>query len=175
MQDHSLRSKSVEPLSSSATKFTQYQKRAFTFLEQWNEDKWAFKVYGITHQAEHSRGHALNSKMVAAARIQIRAHLPEVDRMDDHYHTGFIIVHQALGENWLLLHWWIQEAICCESLWKSHEESPTEFKAVQRPFMACVWELVVIDFERRAWVDAVLQRETNLEHYLANRLPNGSY
>jgi len=155
--------------------FTPYRKRTYAFLGVWHEDAWALKVYGINRRAECSGGHVVDPAIVAAARAKIRVHLPEVDRDGDHHHTGFAILHQAIGGNWLLLHWWVQEAICCEALWESHDESPTEFDIAPKPLMACVWELVVIDFERRAWVDTVLRHDGNRDLYLGTRLPDGAY
>lgn len=175
MEARNIRGKSAEALSPHAMEFTPYQKRTYAFLGLWNEDAWALKVYGINHQAERSSGHVVDPAIVAAARAKISAHLPEVDREGDHHHTGFVMLHQGIGGNWLLLHWWVQEAICSEALWKSHDESPTEFEAAAGSFMACVWELVVIDFERRAWVDTVLQHKGNRDLYLGTRLPDGAY
>jgi len=175
MQDRSLPSRSSEPSLAASLAFTPYKKRAFGSLGLWNEGEWAFKVYGINYQAEHAPGHLVNPTMVAAARTHIQAQLPDLNRRDDHHHTGFVIVHQALGENWLMLHWWIQEAICCEALWKSHEATPTEFGTAPKSFMACVWELVVIDFERRAWVDTMLRPDSDRDAYLATRLADGTY
>lgn len=155
--------------------FTAYKKRTYAFLGQWNEDAWALKVYGINHQTARSRGHVVDPAIVAAARAKIRAHLPEVDREGDHHRTGFVILHRGIGGYWLLLHWWVQEVICSEALWKSHDDAPTAFEAEPGAFMACVWELVVIDFERRAWVDTMLQPNGNRARYLAVRLPDGAY
>ena len=175
MEVRNRRGKSAEAPSPHAMEFTPYQERAYAFLELWNEDAWALKVYGINHQAESSTGQVVDPTIVAAAREKIRAHLPEIDRKGDHHHTGFAILHQGMGGNWLLLHWWVQESICCEALWKSPEESPTVFEAAPRSFMACVWELVVIDFERQAWVETVLQHKGNRDRYLGTRLPDGAY
>lgn len=175
MEPRKVRGKSAEALSPHGMKFTPYQKRTYAFLGLWNEDAWALKVYGINHQAERSSGHVVDPAIVAAARARIRIHLPDVDREGDHHHTGFVILHQGIGGNWLLLHWWVQEAICSETLWKAGEESPTKFQVVTGSFMACVWELVVIDFERRAWVDTVLQRNGDRELYLRARLLDGTY
>ena len=175
MEARNIRGKSAEAPSPHAKEFTPYQKRTYAFLGLWIEDAWALKVYGINYQAERSSGHVVDPVIVAVARAKIRAHLPEVDREGDHHHTGFVILHQGIGGFWLLLHWWVQEVICSEVLWKSLDESPTEFEAATGSFMACVWELVVIDFERRAWIDTVLQHKGNRDLYLGTRLPDRAY
>jgi hypothetical protein len=40
--------------------------------------------------------------------------------------------------------------------------------------MACAYELVAIDFERRAWVSTVMSGKSK-EDYLGDMLPNGFY
>ena len=158
-----------------AMDFTPYEKRSYASLGLWSEDAWALKVYGIDHRAERFRESAVDPAIVAAARAKVRAHLPEVEREGDHHHTGFVILHRGIGGTWLLLHWWVQESICAEALWKAPDESPTEFEAGPGSFMACVWELVVIDFERRAWVDAMLRLKGDRDRYLDTWLPDGAY
>ena len=175
MEARDVRDKPADALSPSAMEFTPYQKRSYAFLGLWNEGAWALKVYGINHQAKRPSGQVADPTILAAARAKVAAHLPEVDREGNHHHTGFVILHQALGGSWLLLHWWVQGVICCEALWESKDRSPTEFDIAPRSFMACVWELVVIDFERRAWVDSVLQHKGNRDLYLGARLPDGAY
>jgi hypothetical protein len=38
-----------------------------------------------------------------------------------------------------------------------------------------VWELIVIDFERRAWISRALGSKPDVGKYLAERLPDGTY
>ncbi len=175
MEARNVHGKSAEAPSTHVMELTPYKKRTYAFLGLWNEGAWALKVYGINHQAERSSGQLIDPAIIAAARARVRSHLPEADRAGEHHHTGFVIIHEAIGGDWLLLHWWAQESVCCEALWHSHEESPAAFGAAPDSFMACVWELVVIDFERRAWVDTVLQHNGHRDHYLGTRLPDGAY
>jgi len=65
--------------------------------------------------------------------------------------------------------------ICCEALSRATREKPEMFEAYTGPAMACVWELVVIDFERRAWIEHTMKNEGSVEDYMAAHLPAGLY
>ncbi len=175
MDTPNLTGKAADAQERRSLELTPYKARSYAFLGLWTKGAWTLKVYGINHRAPPASDPLVDPAILAAARAKVTSHLPEVDREGDHHHTGFVILHHGTDGNWLLLHWWAQEAICCEVLWKSRNQSPTRFEAAGASFMACVWELVVIDFERRAWVDTLLRREGDRDLYLDTRLPDGSY
>jgi hypothetical protein len=106
----------------------------------------------------------------------VRTRLADANREGHHQHTGFVVLHQGVTENWLLTLWWAYGNVCCHAVSHSRLDAPDQFTRVDSPIMACVWELVVIDFERRAWVDTMLRRDgAGRSAYLERRLPDGSY
>lgn len=155
--------------------FSPYRARSYGFLGIWREREWSLKAYRIHHDAGRATRRVLDTNLVDAARRHVRGLLLDADREGHHHHNGFVIIHQGLLANWLLTHWWAHEDICCQILSRSDLDAPERFEVVTRPLMACVWELVVIDFERRTWVDAVLGRNGGRERYLEARLPDGLY
>jgi hypothetical protein len=50
-------------------------------------------------------------------------------------------------------------------------DNPRALKPVQDPAAGCVWELSVIDFERRAWISDVLANPSgpDLARYMARQ------
>lgn len=54
-------------------------------------------------------------------------------------------------------------------------ETPAQFKPVQGPFIACVWELEVTAHERGAWMRHALREDPDTNAYVADVLPTGSY
>ncbi|GAA1228574.1 hypothetical protein GCM10009676_08760 [Prauserella halophila] len=66
---------------------------------------------------------------------------------------GFVIVHRGEDSTWLLVHWWDGD-ILCQRLFRGGEGG--EFVPAQPELFACVWELHVIDHERRSWAVHVL-------------------
>ena len=55
------------------------------------------------------------------------------------------------------------------------DEDPEHFKALDRPWMGCVWELAPFGHERTAWVRHVLRPDVpDLQGYLADMLADGT-
>ena len=82
---------------------------------------------------------------------------------------GFVILHLGEDSVWLLVHWWADD-ICCQRLLTASLADPAVFRHAPSGLMACVWELHVIDHERRAWARNVLGGEGGTPAYLASRL-----
>jgi len=153
----------------------QYRPRTYRFLGIWEEDAWSLKVYGIHHIFATLDRPLIDPEVLDAARQQVRRLLPEAEREGDHYGLGFVILHQGKVANWLLMQWWAHEVICCQMLSRSLPKAPTIFDRVTTPVMACVWELVVIDFERSAWAANALGGDFSRDRYLETTLVNGLY
>jgi len=89
-----------------------------------------------------------------------------------HEGAGFAILHRGEEANWLLLHWWIAGGIATHTLWRAEKQGPPAFHPAAPGLMACVWELAVIDFERRAWIETGMAGEP-IADYVARELPAG--
>ncbi len=152
-----------------------YQRRLFRHLGLWREGDWRLKAYGIHHDTARRADTVIDPDIALAARGQVGSHLQAAEREGNHHRTGFVIIHQALFSNWLQLNWWAYDDICCQALARATLERPNTFEPYDGPAMACVWELVVIDFERRAWIEHGLCNGGSIEAYLAAHLRDGLY
>ena len=56
---------------------------------------------------------------------------------------------------------------------RRHGDDGASFVPVDPLYMACVWELGVIDFERRAWMETAMSGRP-VSDYLALTLPRGT-
>lgn len=75
------------------------------------------------------------------------------------YRAGFLIVHEGRDGVWTLFNWWLGGGILQSITFFTPFDAPHEFRSLSADgFMACVWELAVIDFERAQWVENVLQK-----------------
>lgn len=73
----------------------------------------------------------------------------------DAVRAGFLIVHPGEEALWVIVAWWRYD-ILYQRLYRADLGS-VELSAVPPDGpTACVWELLAIDHERRAWVDHVL-------------------
>jgi len=149
-----------------------YAPRRIAYLDLWAVEDVRLKAYGITLDGDS----ALDPELVVAARDGVAATVPAAAAAEgEDTGLGFVVVHVGTEGVWLLMHWWAHDDICCQRLGHAKAGS-TQFRSVSdRPLMACVWELVVIDHERRSWVRHMLSDEADPNAYLADRLPDGLY
>jgi hypothetical protein len=83
--------------------------------------------------------------------------------------VGFTIAHDATSAGLGLVYWWANDNEIHQRVFASPLEDPGALVAADGTGMACVWELEVIDFERRAWLEEVL-KGGDVGRYLARRL-----
>ncbi len=67
---------------------------------------------------------------------------------------GFTIAHQGKAAAMALVYWWAEENEVHRRAYAGLR--PDDLRPLTDTGMACVWELEVIDFERRAWLEDVL-------------------
>ena len=149
-----------------------YTPRYFGRLDAWRFSDWAIKVYGITTEAPDQRL-VLDPELIEGAHSFVEANLA---RMNDtpHYSVGFVILHHGSAAKSLLTQWWTNECVCLQYVAQSGFAGPPKFEPAKQELMACAYELVPIDFERRAWVSTVMSGKP-MEAYLGAWLPDGFY
>jgi hypothetical protein len=83
--------------------------------------------------------------------------------------TGFTIAHDAASAALAIVYWWANENEIHARYFSAPADDPAALVPVEGTGMACVWELEVIDFERRAWLHDVLENG-DLASYLDRTL-----
>ena len=137
-----------------------HRKRSIRFIRREDADGWRLKVYGIGTHAPDAR-----PEFVAATLDAAREALP------DEGGTGFVIAHDANGAGLSLVYWWANENEIHGRFFASPLDDPGAYEAIENPGLACVWELEVLDFERRAWLQDVLI-DDDVDAYLERRAPD---
>jgi hypothetical protein len=137
-----------------------HETRSIRFIRRADLGDWRLKVYGIGTHAPDAR-----PEFVAATLDAARESLPEGGG------AGFVIAHDAKTAGLALIYWWANENEIHARFFASPLDDPTALSPVDGTPLACVWELEIIDFERRAWLADVLQND-DLEGYLARRAPD---
>ncbi len=147
-----------------------YRPRRFRQLGMWTAGPLRLKAYGITS----SHGRPGPGQELQRAAVHHLHRLPPIAKAEGHHGLGFVVLHEGEQGTWLLMDWWAHTDICCQRL--SHaEKGSTEFVPVDRPLLACVWESVILSFERNAWVSTMLTASPDPQAYLDTRLPDGAY
>lgn len=148
----------VDPMTPS---ISPYVARPIAFLELWRPGHWMLKVYGIAYGRPAPRPELVN----AVKRLALQV-LPA----EGAYGFGFVGAHDARTGCNAFVDWWTDEN-------ELHHKpflgpSPDELRpAGPDDSTACVWDLTVIDFERRAWHELVVEQAgaPDLGAYLARR------
>ncbi len=151
-----------------------YRQRRFAMEAPWAFGQTHFKVHLISHAVD-SAPYSTTPTTIDAARVYASTQLHEMAAEGNHFRVGYVVLHEGESAHWLLINWWIRGGICCSILSSASHQQPTEFRRVERPYSACVWEAVAVEHERRAWVDLVLSGPKSLEIYLSSQLRPGLY
>ena len=147
---------------------TPYKPRPIRFLDLWSVDNWRIKLYGIAYAREHPQ-----AALVAAARQVATEQLRSLPNTLQHYHVGFLGVHDGRTSNFVFLDYWAEENELYHHVFVSPSDDPARLAYVTPTGLsACVWDLHLQAFEREAWVVHVLQRTgaPDFEGYLAATL-----
>ncbi|MEU8247419.1 hypothetical protein [Nonomuraea sp. NPDC048916] len=118
---------------------------------------WSVKVIGITAGQDLPDDFEVEAAMQAAER-----ELPGQGGI------AFVVVHRGTEALWANICWW-QADILYHRLWRAELGATDLVRVPPDGPTACVWELVAIDHERRAWVRHVLARPDDPDYtgYLA--------
>lgn len=146
-----------------------YEPRALNALPNWEIDQWVLKPYEISFEAD-DKGHPIvPPQLWGAAQKEARKHLRMATSTQPTYGAGFVVLHRSYSGAWLLTGWWAYDNILCSGL--SHaSDSATTFKPYKGPIRACVHELSVIEFERRAWIETMMTRTPDVQKWSERRL-----
>jgi hypothetical protein len=150
-------------MTSLAQALEAYRPRHVRFVRREGVEGWQLKLYGI----------ALNGKepdpdFVEATRDLASVVLPQPPVADDRYGVAFATAHDATSVYIALVYWWKSENELHQRIYVSPKSSPPAFEPVEHQPTGCVWELEIVDFERRAWIEDVLANPDgpDLERYL---------
>jgi hypothetical protein len=144
-----------------------YRPRHLRFVAMRQLDDWRVKLYGITLQGRDERPAFLEATMALA-----QATLPRPALTEERYGVGLAIAHDAAVACIALVYWWENQNELHQRVFIGPREDPGAMRPLANPGAGCVWELGVLDFERRAWIADVLANPAgpDIEGYLGRRL-----
>ncbi len=151
---------------------SRYLPRHFKFNAWWDIAGIHFKVYTIHGEEQGGVG----DDLLCLAENYVSTHLPgALLEENPHHGSGFIIVHRGVVADWLLIHWWSDQDICLHMLAYQNAGSSGFVSAHHRRFHACIWEQVVINHEKDAWVRMLSSSKPDIETYWQDVMTDGSY
>jgi len=122
---------------------------------------WTIKLTGI------SAGSELPGEPEIAAGVDAaEKHLPTVDGLPG---AAFLILHAGTEALWGILGWWHLDILYQRTLRAALGTTSFVLVPPDGP-TACVWELLVVDHERRSWVEHVLSHPDSPDYpaYIAD-------
>jgi hypothetical protein len=128
-----------------------YKPRHVRFIRREDVEGWQLKLYGIAVNGQEPRPDFVEATRNLAAQV-----LPQPPAGKDHYGVGFAIAHDARAVGIALIYFWKSENELHQRIYVSPKDDPAAFTRVENQPAGCVWELEVVDFERRAWLEDVL-------------------
>ena len=144
--------------------FTRYQPRPLSFLGVEAVAGYLLKVYAIRPAADQPvERERFAERWDLAAGV-----LPQPAVAEGRPGVGVAILHQARGDDYLILSWWDREN---ELPTRVFLGGPKGWRAAQGGESFCVWDLRVMWWEREAYVGTVLAgRADGVEAYLTTTM-----
>jgi hypothetical protein len=135
-----------------------HQPRPIRFMRLEHVGDWRLKLYGIALPGRTPREELVDATLRLA---------PDVFP-DDGYHVGFVTVHDSATFGIALYYWWQSANELHQRIYVSPLDDPSALTKLSDPAAGCVWEIEVVDFERRAWLEDVLANPDgpDIERYL---------
>jgi hypothetical protein len=123
-----------------------YHQRRCEFVSEDRIGDWRLKLYGLARPEQGVRAELIETTRALAADS-----LPAVD--DKHHGAAFAIAHDA---RWpiALVYWWHDMNELHSRIYAGSE--PDRLSPAPPSAFGCVWELGIVEFERRAWIEAVI-------------------
>lgn len=149
--------------------FTFYKPRKTEFQQLATVKGWNVKVYTITNQNRFKSKTVLENAIANLPKWLERSKLLGLET----HKTAFLIVHEGRDGIWSLLNWWIGGEMLQSVTFYTGFDNPNEFEETPKEgFMACVWEMAVIDFERTLWIEHILKKadQPDFQKYFENYL-----
>lgn len=147
-----------------------YKPRPIRFLELWEHQGWQVKVYGISADADRPSRELVEAIKGVAAEM-----LPMPAAAGNRYGVAFLYAHQGRdGGGFAAVNWWANENELFHHQYEASADAVADLKPVSETggSAGCVWDLAVIEHERKAWVDCVLANDAgpDLHAYLTRIL-----
>jgi hypothetical protein len=143
-----------------------YRQRDVQFRGIWTIGDWRWKIYSLRHPDREEVGEEFFEWLRVLAIERAATHPAD----STVYGVGFVIAHAGKFGEYALIQWWGDEDILYNSVYVAPTGGYQLFELMATTGLtACVWELGVLDFERRAWVETVLKAggDSSLDEYLS--------
>jgi len=140
-----------------------YHQRLGRFVSDETFGAWRLKLYGLAAPDKGVRDELLELTRELAGRS-----LPPVG--DDAHGAAFAIAHDARYPI-ALIYWWQATNELHQRSYVGRADDLSDMRLVELTPAGCVWELGIVEFERRAWIEDVIGNADgpDLDRYMSRR------
>ena len=127
-------------------------------------DDWRVKLHGLSAAPD---GEPDPAAQEGARKAAVEA-LPRPGIGGGRYGVGFVIAHRTPNDYSYVVGWWSYGCLLSTAAYSARFSDPADIARCPARQAGCVWELAVIDHERRAWTRTMLgtKSEGDVEGYL---------
>lgn len=144
-----------------------YEPRTVSHHGLWVVGDLHFKIYGLL-----ADGQLLEPETFDLARGFLEQDvLNKVAQMGDSNGLGFVILHPGELGLTIAAHWWAQGSVLCQHIYRQQYDADTPLDTVNRPAVACVWELGIIQAEQDIWRATMMCAAPDPDRYRTSRAP----
>jgi hypothetical protein len=140
-----------------------YHQRRADFVSEERFGGWRLKLYGL---ADPEKG--VRQELLDITRRLAEESLPASGEAG--HGAAFAIAHDA---RWpiALIYWWQSENELHQRVFVGRPDDLDDLSPVTLTPTGCVWELGVVEFERRAWIEDVIGNPAgpDLDRYMSRR------
>lgn len=142
-----------------------YETREIKFKEIIKIDEWRVKIYTISKDI-----HFKANETYQNALIKLPEWLGKRNSFDSsNDKIAFLIIHSGTEGVFSIINWWVGGNMLNTHIFISTHPEPDRFKLISGDGLSpCIWELEVIDHERRSWIKNILKKPDlpDYEEYL---------
>jgi hypothetical protein len=144
-----------------------HRTRPICYVRAERVGDWRLKLYTIA-----THGQSVRPSLVDEALRRATAIFPTPALADQRHGIGFVTVHDARTASIALYYWWQSFNELHQRILVGPKDDPSAMTPLVHASAGCVWELEVIDFERRAWLADVLANPDgpDVDGYLSRHL-----
>ncbi|MEJ8475097.1 hypothetical protein [Roseibium algae] len=143
-----------------------YQPRDISDLGLWDIGPVWLKVYGIA-----AAGQSVSAAVIADAKALAEAELPQLIAAEgDDNGLGFALIHCGETGVTISLYWWVHGCVLCQHIKRTLYGADRPLKFADRPVIACVWELELINAEQMVWQKTMMIPTPDPEAYKKTRI-----
>jgi hypothetical protein len=144
-----------------------HRPRPLRFIRYEQLGDWRIKVYGIATPGRTPRAALVEATVACAAAV-----LPQPALANGRFGVGFVIAHDSATVSIGLVYWWDGFNELHQRAYIGPLDEPRALAPLEHAAAGCVWELGIIDFERRAWLEDVLANPAgpDIERYMQRQL-----